>query len=374
MFDNDDEDQMLSPKEQYLAQNTVPAATIVAPQGGDFSETAQERQDRLAREQALSQRLSQAKTAYDSALQDAEDREFRQSIVAAVGNAIPGIVAGATAMNTKASVKPAESPNIKVSDQVGKVDKRYKTDYENILSQYKQLASGALTPKDRANLAARYDQMNLLAQSMQGNLDQRAESQKDRQGEQFDRKVENFGKVSENNAQAYSALTQIDDALAESGIQGIDNLKVDGNSIKDSSGKSVDLPGISVPLLGRVTAHNSNAQTLESTMSKVFNVELKDRSGSAVTSPELDRLKIEFGQGKFNTEAQMVSALQRYKKAAAAALRNAEARYEKPIVEEAKYRGMVTSDSFAPKNSQPETKTVNGSTYQKVNGGWQRVK
>lgn len=368
----------MSPKEAYIAANVVPAAKIQAPVGGDFSETEQERKDRLDREKALGEKLSKAKTDYESALQDASDREFKQNLWATAGNYLPGIIAGATAMNTKAAVKPADVPKIQVQDQQSKVDKRYKTDYENILAQYKQLASGNLTPKDRANLAARYNQMALLAQSIQGNLDQRADSRKNQEGEQFDKKVEALGKGTANNAAAYNALSSIDDILAGTiGGNKIDDLKVEGKTILGKDGKPVDLPGVSIPLLGRIGV-DEKGRNLESAMATVFNTELKDRSGTAVTSPELERLKIEFGQGKFNTEAEMVRALQRYKQLASSALRNTEARYEKPIIEEYKQRGGVTSESFAPKNSAPSadsnTKVVNGVTYQRVNGGWQKVK
>lgn len=350
-------EDLRSPKEKYIDTQVVPAAQIQIP-SFNFQETPQQREDRIAREQAMNERLGQAKIDYEKALQDASDREFKQGIWAAIGNALPGVVAGATAMNTKASVKPSASPNIQVKDLTGAADKKYKTDYENILKQYKQLQSGELTAKDRANLEARAGQMYLTGQAIAGNLEQRAANARNVEEDRFDRKVTELGKATENNAKAYNALSAIDDVLSNFGIDNIDNLQVKGNKVTDSKGKEVDLPGVSVPGLGRFTIGNQPAQTLESAMATVFNTELKDRSGAAVTTPELERLKTEFGQGKFNTESQMISALQRYKKLAYQALKNAEARYESPIVDEYKARGGITSDSFSTKGSNQPQKSI----------------
>lgn len=44
---------------------------------------------------------------------------------------------------------------------------------------------------------------------------------------------------------------------------------------------------------------------------RLFNITLKDRSGAAVTNPELDRLKEEFGRGVFRKPEQLRSAVQR---------------------------------------------------------------
>lgn len=345
-------DNALSPKERYIETQVVPARQIVVPQIGGYQETAQERQDRLDREKALTDRLDKAKVDYQAALDDAKNREFKQSLWAALGNNLPNIIAGATAMNTKAAVKPLDLGKVQVDDLQSAVDKRYKTDYEKILGQYKQLASGNLTPKDRANLEARAASMALTAQAIQGNNEQRAASARNAEEDRFEKKVETLGKATENNARAYNSLNAIDDVLKSSGISDIDNLNVKNGKVLNKEGKEVDLPGVSIPGLGRVTIGNDKAQNLESTMSTVFNTELKDRSGASVTSPELERLKTEFGQGKFNTEAQMVSALQRYKKLVGQALAAAEARYEAPILEEYKSRGGITSENFKPKNSE----------------------
>ena len=144
-----------------------------------------------------------------------------------------------------------------------------------------------------------------------------------------------------------------------SGIQGINNAvksvediigfnlneydpktnKVKGEPVKD-------LPGVSVPGIGRVSFYNEDARAVETAISKVFNTELKDRSGAAVTTPEMERLKIEFASGKFNTEPEMITALKRYKELATQELKNREAAYPSEVKETYKQRGGQTSDYF----------------------------
>ena len=48
-------------------------------------------------------------------------------------------------------------------------------------------------------------------------------------------------------------------------------------------------------------------------LQRLFNIELKKRSGAAVTPPELERLREEFAQGFFKTEDELRQAIQEYK-------------------------------------------------------------
>jgi len=110
-----------------------------------------------------------------------------------------------------------------------------------------------------------------------------------------------------------------------------------------AGGKDVDLPGVSVPGLGRITAYSGEARDLDTAMSRVFNTELKDRSGAAVTTPELNRLRQEFGEGKFNTEQEKLQALKDYQRAATLAMKNVEAGYAPGAVDTYNDRGGMTS-------------------------------
>lgn len=109
------------------------------------------------------------------------------------------------------------------------------------------------------------------------------------------------------------------------------------------NGKSVDLPGVSVPGLGRLSGFSEKARNLQSAADTVFNTTLKDRSGAAVTDHEMDRLKKEFNAGKFNTETELVHALQRYKDRVAKVLKNREAGYNPDVVEKYREQGGMTS-------------------------------
>ena len=112
------------------------------------------------------------------------------------------------------------------------------------------------------------------------------------------------------------------------------------------NGKSVDLPGVSVPGIGRVSGYSSDARALQSSVAAVFNKELKDRSGAAITNNEMERLKLEFGAGKYNNESEMLSALKRYKGLAITEMQNREAGFSAPIIDEYKRRGGQTSGDF----------------------------
>lgn len=80
-------------------------------------------------------------------------------------------------------------------------------------------------------------------------------------------------------------------------------------------GKKKDLPGVSLPMVGRISAYSSSARDLAAAADKLFNITLKDRSGASITPPEFQALKREFEQGKFNTEPELILGMQRAKRA-----------------------------------------------------------
>ena len=135
-------------------------------------------------------------------------------------------------------------------------------------------------------------------------------------------------------------------------VEDMIGFKIDDFNHKDSTvkGKKVDLPGVSIPLLGRTTFYNTDASNLESAISGIFNKELKDRSGAAVTTPELDRLKAEFNSGKFNSERELISALKRYKDATIREMKNREAAFSNNVKGIYQDRGGVTSGQVEHRN------------------------
>jgi len=80
-------------------------------------------------------------------------------------------------------------------------------------------------------------------------------------------------------------------------------------------------------------------RTLRQAASQLFNVELKNRSGAAVTDPELNRLKIEFGQGNFATEESLRQGIQQYLERVKELARNVNAGFSPDILSEYQSRG-----------------------------------
>jgi len=159
-------------------------------------------------------------------------------------------------------------------------------------------------------------------------------------------------KLSKDVAGIQDMTTAINEVEKELGGS-LDEFSTEGGLKKN--GKEVDLPGVSLPWIGRVSAYDDKAQRLQSSAAKVFNTVLKDRSGAAVSNTELERLKTEFGQGKYNTEAQMIGALQRYKRGVNIELKNREAGYRPEVVQRYGEQGGTTS------KNQPQTPPAGGS-------------
>jgi hypothetical protein len=136
-------------------------------------------------------------------------------------------------------------------------------------------------------------------------------------------------------------------------------------------GKKIQLPGTAVPGVGRVTFYDKDARNLQSKFARIFNVELKDRSGAAVTSPEMARMKEEFAAGRFNTEQELIGAVKAYKAAATQELKNREAAFRGQVKERYRSRGGQLSDDFA---GQPERKSWGGKNYELQGDQWVEVK
>lgn len=110
-------------------------------------------------------------------------------------------------------------------------------------------------------------------------------------------------------------------------------------------GKKIDIPGVSLPGVGRVSFFSDEARPIQAQIQKVFNVELKDRSGAAVTTPELERLKSEFAAGKFNTESELLGALKSYKSELKTIFKNREAGVSPQALKAYEQRGGMTSNN-----------------------------
>jgi len=224
---------------------------------------------------------------------------------------------------------------------------------------------------DRAE--ARADRAETRSEARADRQFQRDQSRATKAAEINDKDIQKLSKDVAGVQDMTNALDEIETTLGGK----LEEFTTEGGLKK--GGKDVDLPGVSVPGIGRVSAYSDKAQQLQGAASKVFNTVLKDRSGAAVSNTELERLKTEFGEGKYNTEAQMVGALQRYKRAVNTELKNREAAYRPEVVEKYTEQGGRTSktEGIKPNTSvdaEVETKQVGGKTYKKVPGGWELVK
>ena len=174
-----------------------------------------------------------------------------------------------------------------------------------------------------------------------------------RKKEAIDRGVAAFGKDESNFLDVFTNIGSVEDQLKfklEEYDENTGTVTQTDPKTGETSTKAIKLPGTTVPGLGRVTFYDTDARVLKSTMDKIFNTELKNRSGQAVTSNELKRLREEFGEGAFNTEQEMLGALKRYKAAAIRAVKNSEARFPQEIKDEFKKRGGFSSDDIESKS------------------------
>jgi len=199
-----------------------------------------------------------------------------------------------------------------------------------------------------------------------------------KRGKETDDKVEKLESKVGPHQEIMGSLKAVDDYMRDTVKVGLDEYDektgmatvVDPNTGQLVT-KQVDLPGVSVPLLGRVTAHDTKARSLNSLIQKVFNVELKDRSGAAVTTPEMNRIKTEFAAGKFNTEEEMIGALKLYRSLALQAMQNAEAGFRPEIRSEYQARGGKLSGNYAPKSDPvaPQMAAPPPAGFQSTNAG-----
>lgn len=97
---------------------------------------------------ALAKKLDQLKADYETAQEDARSRQMKAEMIAALGNNINQIVAGANSATSGIGITPAQGNKIAVPDLVGRADSRFNKDYDNLLKQYKGLKDGQLTSKD----------------------------------------------------------------------------------------------------------------------------------------------------------------------------------------------------------------------------------
>lgn len=99
--------------------------------------------------------------------------------------------------------------------------------------------------------------------------------------------------------------------------KGLEQAKLpEANAVLMNAEKAVEVPGVAESVSGLKSKLPDSMLSKEvregrQALTKLFNIELKNRSGAAVTNQELERLKDEFGQGVFKTSDQIKTAVEK---------------------------------------------------------------
>jgi|LakMenE01Jun11ns_1017448.scaffolds.fasta_scaffold9953494_2 hypothetical protein len=127
--------------------------------------------------------------------------------------------------------------------------------------------------------------------------------------------------------------------------------------------KDGDIPGY-----GRVAgmlpdfAVSQKGEDVRQAISQMFNIELKDRSGAAVTDQELNRLKREFGEGSWKSDDQLRKGIAQYKARLQQVIKNIEAGFKPEIIQEYRNRQGVDFASSISGGNQPSKIRVSNGT------------
>lgn len=211
--------------------------------------------------------------------------------------------------------------------------------FDQMSAERLEKISPALMQKYRADkdAEATRNRLDIQRQIAERGYQDKLEQRQEKQAKEKESQVQKFSKDISGVQDVNNSVGAVEKVLGF-------NLDSYDPTTKTVDGKSLpDLPGVSIPGIGRVSMYSSDARALEGAIAKVFNTELKDRSGAAVTTPEMERLKIEFQSGKFNTEEEMIAAMKRYKDVARQEMMNREAAYPEDIKELYRSRGGQTS-------------------------------
>lgn len=158
----------------------------------------------------------------------------------------------------------------------------------------------------------------------------RAAAKETKENDKIEKQIDNYSKRLEKTGitKAAQTLQEIDSMLQG----GLDNTKGDIPGYGLAAGA---LPGVAL---------SDKGQKLRQAVQRLANIELKDRSGAAVTDAEFQRFKEEFGTGTLKTEQQLLNGLRQYRNVLARVSKELEAATPRKALEEYESReGAVTS-------------------------------
>lgn len=301
-----------------------------------------------AQEQLMADYVKLSETSPEE-LKKARDRDRMLKIGGSIGDALATYLNAQGQMNVKApGVQVQQGAGLgKVADMFAtapEIESDLATRREALMKQYTQLAMQQMSEAKRetaTKIAENRNKTTIEAAQIgaSGRSELAETGRENKKNELIDK---NTIKLKSDLTESQAVATTISDVEKLLGFN-LDDVDLKTGMVK---GKPVDLPGVNIYGKGRTTFYSSEARELDDTMSKLFNVELKNRSGVSVTPPELQALKKEFSEGKFNTEEEKLKALKRFKQALKIAFRNIEAGYSKEVISEYADRGGFTSDRF----------------------------
>ena len=121
-------------------------------------------------------------------------------------------------------------------------------------------------------------------------------------------------------------------------------------------GQKGDLEGFGLGAIKPDWAVSTDAQDLRQQLTKLFNIDLAERSGAAVTKQELDRLKDEFKSGAWKTDRQLVKGIRDYRNLLEAYKKHAFSGYNKDIINRYQDQGGLRFKTAAG-DSKPSMRT-----------------
>jgi hypothetical protein len=243
----------------------------------------------------LQKKLQEASPEYQAKMQAIQNEKlFHAEVQGAKGDMTK--IAGAAMAYGKPEI--AMSIFNRQEDRAAKLEENKKA-YELKLYDIAQRADDKrLDRESRDSLAKQADETKRLLGAITGEL---AKSNQALKATQFHLKADK---------DLQSSVRQLGGALEKANLPQMD--AVLGNvekALEDNpgvaeyiSGGKAWRPDLSVP---------DDVKSARQAFQKLFNITLKDRSGSAVTNQELDRLKQEFATGVFKTDTQLKDAVEK---------------------------------------------------------------
>ena len=321
------------------------AAPVVATQAPEVQPEMEQapQETELQRLERLAQEMSTRKKAE---MEEAGKKQLYHDLISGLNSNLGLIVGGAQAMNTKAAVNAPKQAEIAQRDLAGEVDKRYKSDQESLMEKYKALLKAQEEAKDRALKMANQGNDDWYKQAM---LEERRADRQLRQN-MFERgqdyREEKGNRLSDKQT---GDVESIDNALYM-----VDRIESEKPKFNTGPVKA-RVQG----MLGVVGAEDPEFAAFKARTIDTLSDYVKSKSGLQVTDAERKALEQVVPNASMDDDTFMAT-LAVFKERLNA-------------IREQKVGSFAKQGKDASNFEKEQTKVVNGVTYKKVPGGWQKV-